>query len=73
MQLALADLARATDPLEIRAVLSVVSLGRGALRLGALLIDIDESEIEAELGERQAWSDRYDETRRLPLADSDGL
>jgi hypothetical protein len=46
----------------------VVALGRGALRLGALLADLDASEIEEYLNNRAAWDERYDAGRRLPPA-----
>jgi hypothetical protein len=65
VRLALSDLARGTDPLVVQSALAVVALGRGALRLGALLAHLDPSEIEEYLDERAAWDELYDEGKRL--------
>jgi hypothetical protein len=42
-------------------------MGRDALQYGALLIAMDESDIEEHLQEHDAWTDLYDEKRRLPI------
>ena len=68
VRLALSDLARATDPLVVQSCLAVVALGRSALRLGALLADLDASEIEEYLNDHAAWDELYDEGRHLPPA-----
>ena len=68
VRLALSDLAGATDPLVARSALSVVALGRGALRLGAFLATADDAEIDAHLEEDLSWGELYDEGRALPGA-----
>lgn len=68
VRLALSDLAAATDSLVVQSALAVVALGRGALRLGALLADLDASEIEEYLNDHAAWDELYDEGRRLSPA-----
>ena len=68
VRLALADLAQATDPLVIQSALAVVALGRSAPRLGALLADLDASEIEEYLNDHAAWDELYDESRHVSRA-----
>jgi hypothetical protein len=60
VKLALADLAGKPDKLTLRSALSVVALGRGDLKLGALLSNSDTNEIEAYVEEHLAWSSLYD-------------
>ena len=60
--LALADLARLTDPLDVCAAMSVVALAAGAFELGTLLTHVDSSEIRDWLDER-GWTDVYDPGR----------
>jgi hypothetical protein len=59
VKLALSDLAGKPDELTLRSALSVVALGRGDIKLGALLIHSDTSEIAAYLEDNLAWSSRY--------------
>jgi hypothetical protein len=59
VNLALADLAGKPDELTLRSALSVVALGRGDLKLGALLNHSEASEIAAYLEENLAWSSLY--------------
>ncbi len=59
VQMALSDLGGKPDESVLRSALSVVALGRGDLRLGALLNHSDSSEIAAYLEENLAWSSRY--------------
>lgn len=68
VRMALSDLAAATDPLVVQSAVAVVALGRGALRLGALLADLDESEIDEYLNDHAAWDELYDEGKRLSPA-----
>jgi hypothetical protein len=65
VQLALSDLAATSDPFVVQSALAVVALGKGALRLGALVAHLDASEIEEYLDEHAAWSELYDERKRL--------
>jgi hypothetical protein len=58
-QLALTDLASASDALIVRSAASVVALASGARELGALLAHIDSSEIRDLLEEQMAWSELY--------------
>jgi len=59
LQLGLMDLQKTTDPLLIRSILGTIALARGNRKLGALLIELDTSEIDELLEERLAWSDFY--------------
>jgi hypothetical protein len=59
LQLGLADLQNTTDPILIRSILGALALARGNRKLGALLINLDTSEIDELLEERLAWSDLY--------------
>jgi hypothetical protein len=59
VKLALADLAGKPDALTLRSALSVVALGRGDLKLGALLNHADTDEITAYVEEHLAWSSLY--------------
>jgi hypothetical protein len=57
--LALRDLAVELDNLTLRSALAVVALGRGDLRLGALLTHAESSEIDEYLEDHVAWSKLY--------------
>ena len=59
VKLALADLAGKPDELTLRTALGVVALGRGELKLGALLHHADADEISAYVEENLAWSSLY--------------
>lgn len=59
--LALADLGLSTDSATTQAILSVLALAKGELKLGALLSGIDASELEEWLEERLAWTKAYEE------------
>jgi len=59
VNLALADLAGKPDELTLRSALSVVAIGRGDLRLGALLNHAETDEIAEYLEEHMAWSTVY--------------
>jgi hypothetical protein len=59
VKFALADLAGKPDELTLRSALSVVALGRGDFKLGALLNHSDEDEIDAYVEEHLAWSELY--------------
>lgn len=58
--LALADIGSKIDSPTTRAILSVLALARGELKLGAMLSGLDESEIDEWLDERLAWSELYE-------------
>jgi hypothetical protein len=58
-QLALADLAQSSDPLLLRTALSVVAFSVGAVKLGALLSYLDESEVDELVEDRLDWSSNY--------------
>ena len=57
--LALTDLAANKDPLTVQSALSIVAVGRGQLKLGALLCHFDDSEVAELAEERLAWSQLY--------------
>ncbi|MEM7157579.1 MAG: hypothetical protein AAF799_32365 [Myxococcota bacterium] len=59
--LALQDLEDARDPLLIRSAMSVVALAKGDRRLGALLMWLDDDELEEFLEEKLAWTSVYEE------------
>jgi hypothetical protein len=59
VKLALTDLAGKPDELTLRSALSVVALGRGDPKLGALLNHLDQDEIDAYVEEHLAWSKLY--------------
>jgi hypothetical protein len=59
-KLALADLAGKLDELTLRSALSVVALGRGNLKLAALLNYAATDEIDAYLQEYLAWDSLYE-------------
>ncbi len=63
LKLALADLATDCESLTLRSALSVLALGRGELKLGALLNYVDTDEISEYLQEHLDWSELYGETR----------
>jgi hypothetical protein len=57
--LALTDLAASSDPFTVRSALGVVAVGRGQLKLGALLCHFDDSELTELAEEKLAWSQLY--------------
>jgi hypothetical protein len=57
--LALRDLATASDPLLVRSALAVVALAAGDLYLGALLAHLDTGEIRELLEQFMAWDELY--------------
>ena len=57
--LALRELSGSPDPLLLKSALSVVALGRGHLKLGAILVYIDDSEIDEYANNHLAWSTLY--------------
>jgi hypothetical protein len=59
VKLALSDLAGEPDELTLRSALSVVALGRGDLKLGAMLNHAATDEIADYLQEHLAWSSLY--------------
>lgn len=62
--LALTDLGLETDSTTIQTILSVVALAKGELKLGAMLSNLDASELDEMLEEQFAWSETYDEKGR---------
>ncbi|WP_395400564.1 hypothetical protein ACHMW6_24095 [Pseudoduganella sp. UC29_106] len=62
--LALTDLGLETDSTTIQAILGVVALAKGELKLGAMLSNLDASELDEMLEEQFAWSETYDEQGR---------
>ena len=59
--LASADVASNPDSETTRAILAVLALANGELKLGAMLSGLDESELDEWVEERLAWSDLYGE------------
>lgn len=58
--LALADIDSKIDSLNTSAILGVLALAKGELKLGAMLSGLDESELDEWLEERLAWSELYE-------------
>lgn len=58
--LALVDLDSKNDSPTTTAILGVLALAKGELKLGAMLSGLDESELDEWLEERLAWSDLYE-------------
>jgi len=58
-ELALADLSATQDPLVVRSALAVVALGKGLTKLGTLIADLDESELDEYLDQHFDWSAQY--------------
>ena len=58
-ELAIRDLQLANDHSLIRSALAVVALGRGDVKLGAFLGNIDDSELDEYLDQHMNWSERY--------------
>jgi hypothetical protein len=68
VNLALSDLQSATDPYVVRSALAVVALGRGQIRLGAMIAQLDDSDID-EFAERElGWSRLYRDDVQPPSA-----
>jgi hypothetical protein len=63
------DAPRHCPPPAIHSALAVVALAKGATKLGALIAFLDESEIDAYLDERLAWSEQYRPTLDPPRRD----
>lgn len=59
LELALDDLRHVEDALTLRSILGAVALAKGSLKLGAMISQCDESEIDEILEEYDAWSERY--------------
>lgn len=59
LPLALSDLRLHLDDVTIRSILSVVAISKGSLKLGALLADLDSSEIDELLDETHNWEELY--------------
>lgn len=58
--LALADFGSEIDSATTSAILSVLALAKGELKLGAMLSNLDESELDEWMEERLAWSELYE-------------
>lgn len=58
--LGMADIGLKIDSPTTRAILSVLALAKGELKLGAMLSGLDESELDEWLDERLGWSEFYE-------------
>jgi len=58
--LALADIDSEIDSPTASAILGVIALAKGKLKLGAMLSGLDESELDEWLEQRLAWSALYE-------------
>jgi hypothetical protein len=59
LDLALEELPSAGEDILIQATLAVVAIAKGQLKLGALLEQLDPSELDELLEDRLAWSELY--------------
>lgn len=57
---AIADIGSKIDSPTTKAILSLLALAKGELKLGAMLSDLDESELDEWLVERLAWTKLYE-------------
>lgn len=60
LNLATEDLKNLNDPLLLRAILSVIALAKGNLKLGALVIHLDEGDIDELVEEYLSWGQLYE-------------
>jgi DNA-binding ferritin-like protein (Dps family) len=59
VEMALTSLRSHADALLVQSALAVVALGRNAVKLGALIIGLDCSELDEILNDKTAWRDLY--------------
>ncbi|MFL9880568.1 hypothetical protein PQR63_19385 [Herbaspirillum rhizosphaerae] len=59
MEIAAADLARNCEALTVQAILGVLALAKGEIKLGALLSTVDSSEVDEWVEQRLGWSEQY--------------
>ena len=57
--LALEDLRDAEEPRTVQSIIGAIALSKGQIKLGALLTNLDESEIREILERYDAWSELY--------------
>ena len=57
--LALVDIVDASNPLLTQAIIGVIALSKGLIKLGSLVSYLDESELDQLLEEQLAWSELY--------------
>ena len=62
-QLALTTLGKSVGSEALQSTLAVVAIARGNLKLGALINDLDSSELDEILQQSLAWNEFYDEAR----------
>ena len=60
-QLSLTTLRKTTGSEALQSALAVVAIAHGNLKLGALIIDLDSSELDEILEQYLAWNEYYDE------------
>ena len=53
------DLKRTEDQIAVSSILAALALAKGNLKLGAMLVQLDDSEIDEYVNERISWSDLY--------------
>jgi hypothetical protein len=59
VEMALTSLRSHADPSLVQAALAVVALGNNSVKLGALVIGMDSSELDEILNDKSAWRDLY--------------
>jgi hypothetical protein len=59
VEMALTSLRSNADTVFVQSALAVVALGRNAVKLGALIIDLDASELDEILNDKMVWPDLY--------------
>ena len=66
--LAIEDLRTAKEPEMVQSTLGVLALGKGSLKLGAVIMFLDRSEVDEILDEQYSWSELYDDTGQPVIA-----
>ena len=61
-ELALATLRKSVNPEMLQSSLAVLAITRGNLKLGAMIVHLDSSELDEVLEQYLAWKEVYDET-----------
>jgi hypothetical protein len=59
-KLALDDLNTTSDPLLVRSAIAVLAIGKGLRTLGALVLNLDDSELQELLEQKFNWSKLYE-------------
>lgn len=59
LEIAALDVARRCDEFTLQAILAVIALAKGEIKLGALLSTVDSSDVDEWAEQRLAWIENY--------------